>query len=112
MAQVNLSDYKNLYLQTAKEYLSSLILGYSKLTENIQDKDAVDMIHLAAHSLKGQSQVMNFESMANLCASVEKKSKDIVSNICPINGDFVNLLKTSIDGLKLELYRIEGENVA
>ena len=53
MAQVNLADYKNLYLQTAKEYIDKISLSLNQLSNNSSDKEALNNLHVASHSLKG-----------------------------------------------------------
>jgi chemotaxis protein histidine kinase CheA len=107
MGQTDLSSYKNVYLQTAKEYLDSIQSGYLKLSVNSQDKEAVNEIHVSAHSLGGQSQVMGFTNIVRLCANIEKVSADILDKAILIDNEFINLLKDTIEKLNLELSRIE-----
>jgi len=107
MGQVNLSDYKNIYLQTAKEYINNISLSYSKLSKNSQDSEAINTIHISSHSLKSQSQVMGFTNITNLCADIEKVSSDILNKANSVDDAFMVLLKESIDKLKLEFNLIE-----
>ena len=107
MGQVNLADYKNIYLQTAKEYIENLLSSYAKLSANSQDNQAINQIHISSHSLRSQSQVMGFENMTNLAADIEKVSDNILNKVSSIDDNFMNLLKRSIDELNLELSRIE-----
>ena len=103
MGQVNLSDYKNIYLQTAREYVNGMLSAYSKLSKNSQDKEAVIVIHLSAHSLKGQSQIMGFTNIVNLCEGVEESLEDILKGVDKVDDNFVALLKKSVDDINLEL---------
>lgn len=103
MATADLSNYKTLYLQTAKEYVVSLSAGCDKLISDPQDKDAVNQIHIASHSLKSQSQVMEFMDIANLCVGIEKTSNDLISGIGKVDDAFIVLLKKTIDGLNSKL---------
>jgi chemotaxis protein histidine kinase CheA len=112
MGQVDLNSYKNLYLQTAEEYVNNMSLSYSKLSTNSKDDEAANMVHLSAHSLRSQSQVMGFISVANLCANIEKTSRDIEDGVVQIDDKFIIFLKDSIDKLKLELAKIESRDVA
>ena len=107
MAQVNLSGYKNIYLQTAKEYVNNLLSGYLSLSTNSQDADAMKTIHLSSHSLKSQSQVMGFTNIVNLCVNLEKVSDDILNGVFKVDVEFTVLLKKTIDELSLELASIE-----
>lgn len=111
MGQTNLSDYKNLYLQTAKEYVGNLSSSYSKLLANSQNSEAIDSIHLDAHSLKGQSQVMGFTNIVNSCMNIDKIYSDIKDGKNKIDNTFLNLLKGFIDDLNSEIILIEKGNI-
>lgn len=111
MAKIDLSDYKTLYLKTAKEYIDNITLSYLKLSSNIQDKEAINTIHISSHSLKSQSQVMGFTNIVNLCLNIEKRSDEILKGITQIDNQFVSLLKKFIDKLNLEFSQIEKVNV-
>jgi len=107
MAQTDLSDYKNLYLQTAKEYISNLFSSYSKLSANLQDNEAIKTMHIASHSLKSQSQVMGFMDITVLSGAIEKRSRNILTGVAQVDDKFIIFLKDSIDKLNLELSKIE-----
>ena len=111
MAQTILSDYKNLYIQTAKEYVVSLLASYNKLVSDSQNKDALNQIHIASHSLKGQSQMMGFMDVTVLSGAIEKKSRDILTGVAQANDKFIIFLKDSVDKLNLELAQIEKGDV-
>jgi chemotaxis protein histidine kinase CheA len=100
MAQVNLGDYKNLYIETVKKSINSLNELCDELTSNALDKEAIDNLHIASHSLKGRSQTMGFEN-------IEKKSDTILKGISKIDNEFIVNLKDSINKLNLELIKIE-----
>ena len=102
MAQINLSDYKNLYLQTAKDYMNNISLACSKLSSNLADNEAINTIHIGSHSLKSQSQVMGFTDIADLCLSLEKTSNDILTGVSKADEMFLNFLKDFIE--KAEKY--------
>jgi chemotaxis protein histidine kinase CheA len=107
MKQTDLTGYKNIYLQTAKEYLNNIKSGYLKLSANSQDKEAISAIHVSSHSLGGQSQIMGFTDIAKLSADIEKASANILDKVNSIDNEFMSLLKKSIDELDLEFSRIE-----
>jgi chemotaxis protein histidine kinase CheA len=107
MGQTDLASYKNIYLQTAREYLNNIRSGYSKLSVNLQDKEAISLIHVSAHSLGGQSQIMGYTNIVKFCVNIEKVSGNILDKVSLINNEFVNLLKNSLDELDLELSQIE-----
>jgi|WetSurMetagenome_2_1015567.scaffolds.fasta_scaffold95661_2 chemotaxis protein histidine kinase CheA len=111
MGQTDLNSYKNLYLQTAKEYVNNMFLSYSKLSTNLQDNEAISVIHLSSHSLKSQSQVMGFKNIADLCANIEKTSSDIKDGAVQTDDKFIIFLKDSIDKIQSQLTKIESGDI-
>ena len=107
MGKTDLNDYKKLYLRTAREYLDNLSTNCAKLSANLQDKDAVNAIHISSHSLKSQSQVMGFFDITVLSETIEKRSRDILTEAAQIDNTFTILLKKSIDEISLKLAQIE-----
>jgi chemotaxis protein histidine kinase CheA len=107
MAQVDLTDYKNIYLKTAKEYVNNMFSSYSKLSVNLQDNEAVGVAHISSHSLKSQSQVMGFTKIVDICFEVEKAAKNILDGVVKIDDKFVFILKNAVDIVSLELVSIE-----
>lgn len=99
MTQVNLSDYKNLYIQTAKEYINSLLLGCKKLVSDPYNKDAVNQMHIDSHSLRTQSQAMGFTDIANICLVIEKVSDDALKGIVQLNNKNISEIKKSVEEL-------------
>lgn len=112
MGDVNLSDYKNLYLQTAKEYLEKMSVNLDQLSKDILDKEALNNLHIASHSLKSQSQVMGFMDVTALAGAIEKKSRDILVGAAQTDYKFIFFLKDSVDKLNLELSKIEKGDTA
>jgi chemotaxis protein histidine kinase CheA len=112
MGKINLADYKNLYLKTAMDYVNNISSGFSKLCANIQDSEAINLIHISSHSLKSQSQVMGFADIADLCMKLEKASSDILKGTNQVNDQFIDLLKNSINGLSSKIAQIEKGDAA
>jgi len=112
MGQIDVASYKNIYLQTAKEYLDKMSISLSTLANNVSDKEALNNLHIASHSLRSQSQVMGFENMANLSETIEKRANDILSGTAIIDNNFINLSKDSIEKLYLEFSKVEKGDTA
>jgi len=112
MEQINLSDYKNIYLKTAKEYIDNILSGHSKLSANAQDKEAIIEIRLSVHSLKGQSQIMGFTNIVNFCEGIEAVLEKILKGVSGVDEEFLSFLKKFIDDINLELNLIEKGNSA
>lgn len=107
MAKTNLSDYKNLYLQTAKEYLDKMSVSLNRLSNDVSDKKALNNLHISSHSLKSQSQVMGFTDIASVSAMIEKTSNYTLNKSGAVDDKFLVFLKDSINELNLKLAQIE-----
>ena len=106
MGKTILSDYKNIYLQTANEYIGKMLISLDKLTKDVLDKEALNDLHISSHSLRSQSQVMEIMEIGKLAGSIEKKSKDILNGSGKIDSAFLFSLKESINELYLKLSKI------
>lgn len=110
MVSINASDYKNLYLETASEYVDNLSQCCSDLEKNPFDKDALNQLHIGSHSLRSQSQAMNYTSMSAITWTIEKIAKAALEGKNKINNDLTAVLKESVEALNLCLSQIEKEN--
>lgn len=107
MGAVNLADYKNLYLETGREYLETLKKSLDVLEQNQNNQDALSQMFIAAHSLRSQSQVMNYTEIASLSESIEKQSRDLLDKKEVLNTEVLSMLKNTIDALSLEFGKFE-----
>lgn len=107
MTPIDLGSYKSIYLKTAKDYVGNMLESIKRLTENPKDRDAVNNLHIASHSLKSQSQVMGFTDIANTSFSLEKTSNDVLSGLSIVDEKFLAFLKQAISEISSRLMDIE-----
>lgn len=107
MATVDLSSYKQLYLETAKENGDVLSSNYVKISRNSLDKDALKNMYISAHSLKSKSQVMGYLKIGKLSGMIEKVIKNILANNTQVSDDLMAVIKNAIENIKLLLRNIE-----
>lgn len=110
MGKVNISDYKKIYLTTAREYVDSLTRSCIELAKNPSNIDAQNQLHISSHSLRSQSQVMGYNSIGNVTDAIEKIAKAALENKNKINNDLVAILKEAVGALSFCLFGIEKEN--
>ena len=110
MSKVNISDYKDLYLKTAKEYADSLSKSCIELAKDMSNKDAINNLHISSHSLRSQSQVMGYNNMSNIAGAIEKIASAVLEGRNKINNDLINVLKEAVEALSLCLSQIEKGN--
>lgn len=71
MATVDLSTYKNLYVETALEFVNLMKKNLHILSQNPQAKQNIFELFRAAHSLKSQSYALQYMSTALYCKVLE-----------------------------------------
>lgn len=110
MTAVNLSSYKNLYIKTAKEYLDVLEKDCISISQNLSDTKVLKSMHLSAHSIKSQSEVMQYFKTAALSGMIEKILKDIIDKNKKLSDELLNVFKEAIENIKLSIQSIENKN--
>lgn len=111
MATIDISEYKNLYLKTAREYLEILNKNLVVLEQNQNDHEALNQMFIAAHSLKSQSQVMNYMEIVSLALSIEKTARDLLDKSVMLDNDIFSMLKNNTNQLNSSFEKIEKENL-
>ena len=107
MTPIDLGSYKSIYLQTAKEYIDKMSVSLEKLENNALDKEALNNLHIASHSLKSQSQVMGFIDIANICLGIEKRSDEALKGNSQLIHRDISDIKQAGDEISLKLAQIE-----
>lgn len=111
MSNVNLSDFQQLYLQTAKEHLVSMRQSIETLSQNTTDTSAIETLHRSAHSLKSESMVMKYESTGEvslLIESIFRKIQDGEKNVDPSLLEHLSSVLSSLEQ-SLDQIELKGE---
>lgn len=88
----DLSSFKTLYLQTAKENLQTLKKGLEKLTSNANDDIAIEEAHRSAHTLKSKSLVMGYQEIGNLAKAIEDVLYSVKNKTNALSQDSIGVL--------------------
>jgi len=110
MATVNVLDYKELYLKTAKDYLDSLSKSCNKLAYNPLDRKALTQLHISSHSLRSQSQVMGYISISSITSEIEKIARAVLEGKYNINTNIISVFKEVIMAINVLLSDVEKNN--
>lgn len=111
MNKDEMAQYKDLFVSTAKKYLETLNNELIKLEKDPGDKNSIDEIFRAAHSLKGQSAAMGYNDTGLLCHVVEDVFYEIKENGKVINHQLADLLFESLDELSKSVQKIDSEGI-
>jgi two-component system chemotaxis sensor kinase CheA len=104
----NMSQYKELFVETGKKYLKTLNESLLVLEKDPKNEAVVAEIFRAAHSLKGQSAAMGYEQTGYLCHVVEDVFFEIKEKRLEIDSNVADLLFDALDELSSSVASIEA----
>lgn len=104
----DLSEYSALYFKTAKEYLEKLMRGLISLSENVDHTAAIADMYISAHSLKSQSQMMNYQTVSQVAGALEDILREIKEGKRAVNSDAIAFCKQAIDSLLITIIQLES----
>ncbi|OJF93926.1 chemotaxis protein CheA [Alkalibacterium sp. 20] len=93
------SAYRELFFEETDDNLAILNQEVLRLEENPEDKQIIDIIFRAAHTLKGMAATMGYETMAKLTHTVENVFELVKSGQLKIESDLISLIFESLDTL-------------
>ena len=100
---MNIADehLKNLFVNSMEENLDVIDDGLIKLEDNAEDKELINSIMRAAHSLKGASGLVGFTKLKDIMHAIESLMVEISSQKIKANRSLVSLILDCIDRVKL-----------
>ncbi len=110
-ATVDLSAYRTLYLQTAREQLSIIRKGLLMVRLNPNDVESLKNIHISAHSIKGQSLAMGYQKTALCCRLIEYIFRDALEKKLQFTSELVSAIKDTLDKVSDSLAAVEKTGV-
>jgi len=108
---MDVSQYLDLFLEESMEHLQALNAGLLNLENNPDRLDIVDEIFRSAHTLKGMSASMGYDSITQITHKMENLLGKIKENLTVLNQEIINTLFQGVDVVENMLTRIrEGES--
>lgn len=113
MTKDDIAKFRELYLQTAGAYLRDLESNLMMFALDHQNITAVKNIHLASHSLAGQSTMMGYVDMSTYAGLIEKVFRANKESGTEIADDVLSLITEAVKIMQESLKRIEatGEEI-
>jgi len=106
--------FKELFLQTAGGHIGIIKKGLSDST----DPQSLEKAYISAHSLKSQSQVMGYMSMAQIALIIEKTLKAIQKDIPTTKQlekqkllDLTTFITDNLEAIKTTGNELNSENI-
>ena len=97
---MDMSQYLEIFIEETKEHLQSLNQCLLQMEKKPDDTSMLNEIFRVAHTLKGMSGTMGFNSMARLTHDMEDVLHALRSNEVKINTKLIDLLFKCLDALE------------
>jgi len=106
------NGYLDMFFDEAKEYVETLNNGILTLENNPGDKETIDAVFRAAHSLKGMAATMGFQNLTELTHKMENMLDRVREGKLEVTTEFIDLLLQGLDNIQFLVEKIkenEGE---
>lgn len=110
MASFDLGHYKELFLKTAFEYVTAMRQDVQSLVANKIDASVIERLHRSAHSLKSQSNFMQYNDLAQFCKVLEFYFRDVKDGKMQVTSSVLPMLSQSVEKLSQSLESIKNED--
>jgi two-component system chemotaxis sensor kinase CheA len=108
---MDVSEYLPMFLAEAREHLQELNLAVVKVEESPDDRETIDEIFRAAHSLKGMSATMGFPHIAALTHEMEDVFEMLKQRTEGLSREAIDVLLECLDALSAAVESIDVEGV-
>ena len=94
------SEYKDMFIEEAREHLTTLNQSLLDFEQNPEDGDALNKIFRAAHTIKGMAATLNYDSIQHLSHKTEDTLDLIRQHQITVDSDVVDLIFDCFDGIE------------
>lgn len=106
---MDISSFKEVFAAEARDYLQSLNDDLLRFEKNPDDKDTVDDMFRAAHSLKGMAGTMGFDELAEFTHEMESVLDLLRNHELEPTAEVINALFGAVDTLEILLEQTIAE---
>lgn len=97
---MDMSQYLDLFLEESLEHLQNLNKGLLELEDNPYRTDSLDEVFRAAHTLKGMSATMGYDSIAQLTHKMENLLDKVRERKLEFRPEIFNCLFKAVDAME------------
>lgn len=98
--EIDLSQFHDLYIEESQRYLLALNQGILDLEQNPNSERILEDVFRAAHTLKGMSATMGFETITTLAHTLEDMLQQVRIGSWAVTPKLISLTFTAIDTLE------------
>jgi two-component system chemotaxis sensor kinase CheA len=109
MPSFDLSVYKELYVDQARQCLMTLASSVAALKDDPADRAALRQAHRAAHTLKGMSATMHYQALTSLAAALETSLYETMQGALILTPEQMKMLQEGCRDFEAGLERLDVE---
>ena len=104
---MDVGQYLEIFIDETSEHLQSLSDCIMTLEKEPDNKDTINEVFRAAHSLKGMAGTMGFKRMQHLTHDMEDVFQEVRSDKIAVNSKMIDILFKCLDALDRYLETIK-----
>ena len=97
---MDVSQYLEIFIDETSEHIQNLSDSIMTLEKEPENKDTINEIFRAAHSLKGMAGTMGFKRMQHLTHDMENVFQEVRNDTIKVNSDMIDLLFQCLDAIE------------
>lgn len=105
---MDVSQYLEIFIDETSEHIQNLSDCIMNLEQEPDNKDTINEIFRAAHSLKGMAGTMGFKRMQRLTHDMENVFQEVRSDKIKVNGAMIDVLFQCLDAIEGYLDNIKN----
>lgn len=105
---MDVSQYLEIFIDETSEHLQNLNDGIMTLEKEPEDKDVINELFRAAHSLKGMAGTMGFKRMQHLTHDMENLFQEVRSDHMKVTSALIDVMFDCLDAISDYLENIKA----
>ena len=105
---MDVSQYLEIFIEETSEHLQSLSDGIMVLEKEPDNKDTINEIFRAAHSLKGMAGTMGFKRMQHLTHVMENAFQEVRNDNLSVTSSMIDVLFDCLDAIETYLENVKS----
>lgn len=107
---MDVSQYLEIFIDESAEHLQNLSDGIMVLEKEPDNKDTINELFRAAHSLKGMAGTMGFKRMQHLTHDMENVFQEVRSDKINVDSSMIDLLFKCLDAIEAYLDNVKASS--
>jgi len=105
--EIDLVKYSKLFVNESREYLRALNEAMVELEKKPDDKDIVEVMFRACHTIKGMAGMMGFETITETTHALEDLLNAVRNHVVEPTGDTAEMIFKGLDALEDMIASVE-----